>query len=333
MKKLLLLYFIFTLSGGSSRLLAQEGIVLQTDYMVENLALVHPGMTGANLAGSRIYMGMRQQWFGIEDAPQTQLLSFETSAFSNTALGVVAYNDLNGSFQRKSLLLTYAYKINLTEEVWNTRRPFPTKNDSAKQLIFGLNLGVFTSDVDQSNFNNSSNDPALGDQLRMGSYTNLNVGVAYISTRLSMQFSAKNFPLSSAPDNRIVAPIIIEKKNFKHFILSGQYRIFLPSEFSVEPSFLVQYFSNKNQLYDLGFKLSKLFRGGRLWGGISYRNNFETPTLEDSRANGNLTFSMLSSAMGINYKNFMVGYQYGNALDVNRISALGHHFLLIGFHF
>lgn len=312
---------------------AQEGIVLQTDYLVENLALIHPGMTGANLAGSRIYLGMRQQWFGIKDAPQTQLLSFETTAFSNTALGLIAYNDLNGSFQRTSLLLTYAHKINLTDEVWNTRRPFPTKNDSAKQLIFGLNLGYFNSAVDQRNFSSQTLDPALGNALNNGQYTNFNVGVAYVSSRLSVQFSAKNFPLSSNQDNRIVSPIVITKKSFKHFLLSCQYRQFLPDGFSLEPSFLVQYFSNKNQLYDMSLKIAKLFRGGRIWGGLSYRNDFEYPKLEDSTANENLTYSLLSAIGGLNFKNFMLGYQYGNVLHENSISEKGHHFIVVGFHF
>ncbi len=327
----LLLLFITGILPNSSH--AQEGIVLQTDYLVENLSLIHPGMTGANLAGSRVHMGIRKQWFGIEDAPQTQILSFETAAFSNTALGLMAYNDLNGSYQRKSLLLTYAYTVNLTEEVWNTRRPFPTVNDSAKQLIFGLTFGYFNSDVDQTNFNNAPDDPALGSQLNNGRYTNFNVGLAYLSTRLSVQFSAKNFPLSANPDNRIVSPIAVEKKNFKHLLLSSQYRLFLPNGFSLEPSFLVQYFSNKNQLFDLSFKMAKLFRGGRIWSGLSYRNDFQYPKLEDPRANASLTHSMLSAIGGLNFRDFMLGYQYGNVLFSNSINAKGHHYIVLGFHF
>lgn len=333
MRKHLLAMVLILIGVSPNPSYAQEGIVLQTDYLVENLSLIHPGMTGANLAGSRLHLGMRQQWFGVENAPQTQLLSFETSAFSNTAMGLIAYNDLNGSFQRKSLLLTYAYKLNLTDEVWNTRRSFPTKNDSAKQLIFGVTFGYFNSDVDQNNFNNATNDPALGNQFNTGKYSNINAGFAYISTRFSFQFSAKNFPLSSTVDNRIVSPIVVEKKNFKHLLFSSQYRLFLLNGFNLEPSFLVQYFSNKNQLFDMSFKISKLFRGGRIWSGLSYRNDFEYPKLDDNSANDKLTFSMLSAIAGLNFRDFMMGYQYGNVLFSNSINAKGHHFIIVGFHF
>jgi len=106
----LLLSFLFLLQ---TKNIAQEGIVLQTDYLAENMMLIHPGMTGANLIGSRLILGVRKQWFKLEDAPQTNLLSFETSLFTNTAFGLIAYNDRNGSFQRNSLYLSYAYKLNL----------------------------------------------------------------------------------------------------------------------------------------------------------------------------------------------------------------------------
>lgn len=313
---------------------AQEGIVLQTDYLAENMMLIHPGMTGANLIGSRLIMGVRKQWFNIKDAPQTNLLTFETSLFSTSAFGLIAYNDSNGSFQRNSLLLSYAYKVNLSEEVWNTRRPFPTKNDSAKQLLFGITFGNFKTVIDQSGFNKNIVDPAIGESISPGSYQNINVGVAYNATKISLQLSAKNFPLSSDPDNRIVSPIVLEEKNFKHYLLGGQLRFFASENITLEPSLLIQYFANtKNQLYDLGFKTSKLFRRGRLWGGISYRNNFQQLIDQQTGTVNRIFYDRLSSLFGINYKNLMLSYQYSNVLGNTALTSQGQHLFVFGFQF
>ncbi len=313
---------------------AQEGIVLQTDYLAENMMLIHPGMTGANLIGSRLLLGVRKQWFNLENAPQTNILSFETSMLSTAAVGLIAYNDRNGSFQRNSIFLSYAYKINLTEEVWNTRRPFPTKNDSAKQLLFGISLGNFNTTIDQNDFSENITDPAIGENITPGSYRNINVGVAYTATKISLQLSAKNFPLSNNTDNRIVSPNILEEKNFKHYLLGGQFRFFVFEEVTLEPSLLVQYFTNtKNQLYDFSFKGSKLFRRGRIWGGLSYRNNFDRFDDQEINLNNRIAFNSFSSLFGVNYKNFMLSYQYTKVLGDNNLNDQGHHFLILGFQF
>lgn len=330
-KKVFLLLSIILLLQDKNH--AQEGIVLQTDYLAENMMLIHPGMTGANLIGSRVLLGIRKQWFNLENAPQTNILTFETSLFSTSAFGLIAYNDRNGSSHRNSLFLSYAYKINLTEEVWNTRRPFPTKNDSAKQLLFGLSLGNFNTTIDQTGFSNNTTDPAIGDNISPGSYRNINVGVAYNSTKISLQFSAKNFPLSNNTDNRIVSPIILEEKSFKHYLLGGQFRFFAFEDVTLEPSLLIQYFpSTKNQLYDVSFKGSKLFRGGRIWAGLSYRNNFEqTPDREIDL--NKIFYNGMSSLFGINYKNIMLTYQYSIVLGEMTLTTQGQHFLVLGFQF
>ena len=66
---LVLLLFISQIS------LAQEGIAVYSDYLSDNYYLIHPSMAGAaNCA--KIRLTARQQWFGQEDAPKLQTLSF-----------------------------------------------------------------------------------------------------------------------------------------------------------------------------------------------------------------------------------------------------------------
>ena len=54
---------------------SQEGIAVYSDYLSDNLYLIHPSMAGAaNCAKVRITA--RQQWFGNEQAPALQTASF-----------------------------------------------------------------------------------------------------------------------------------------------------------------------------------------------------------------------------------------------------------------
>jgi hypothetical protein len=70
-KKLGLLVVLFTTQFSFS----QEGIAVYSDYLSDNYYLLHPSMAGAaNCA--KLRLTGRQQWFGQEDAPALQTISF-----------------------------------------------------------------------------------------------------------------------------------------------------------------------------------------------------------------------------------------------------------------
>ena len=76
---------------------SQEGIAVYTDYLTDNYYLIHPSMAGASNC-SKLRLTGRQQWFGQEDAPALQTLSFNTSLGedSKSGIGFIAFNDKNG---------------------------------------------------------------------------------------------------------------------------------------------------------------------------------------------------------------------------------------------
>jgi len=66
----LLLLLVFTQFSYS-----QEGIAVYSDYLTDNLYLIHPSMAGAaNCA--KVRMTGRRQWFDQDNAPQLKYCKF-----------------------------------------------------------------------------------------------------------------------------------------------------------------------------------------------------------------------------------------------------------------
>lgn len=72
--KFYLLVLLFVVQFSNS----QEGLPVYSDYLSDNYYLLHPSMAGAaNCA--KLRLTGRQQWFGQQDAPSLQTLSFNGS--------------------------------------------------------------------------------------------------------------------------------------------------------------------------------------------------------------------------------------------------------------
>ena len=54
---------------------AQETLPIYSDYLSDNVYLVHPSAAGIGNTGKLLFTA-RQQWAGIKDAPTLQTLSF-----------------------------------------------------------------------------------------------------------------------------------------------------------------------------------------------------------------------------------------------------------------
>src|SRR6478672_10777179 len=100
----LLLLFLTQLS------FSQEGVAVYSDYLSDNYYLLHPSMAGAaNCA--KLRLTARQQWFGQDDAPALQTLSFNGRVGEQSGAGIIIYNDKNGYHSQKGFKLTYAHHI------------------------------------------------------------------------------------------------------------------------------------------------------------------------------------------------------------------------------
>ena len=87
-KKSLLIPTIFFFSIS---IWAQSGMPIYLDYLTDNYYLIHPSMAGvANC--SKVRITARQQWFGVENAPSLQTISFNTRVtFGFLAAGLLVF--------------------------------------------------------------------------------------------------------------------------------------------------------------------------------------------------------------------------------------------------
>ena len=81
---------LFSLNG-----MAQEAFPIYSDYLSDNVYLVHPAAAGIGNCG-KIRLTYRKQWIDAQEAPSLQTLSFHTRITEKMALGAIAFNDENG---------------------------------------------------------------------------------------------------------------------------------------------------------------------------------------------------------------------------------------------
>src|SRR6187401_3170962 len=81
-----------------------------SDYLTDNYYLIHPSMAGASNC-AKIRLTGRQQWFGSDDSPSLNTLSFNGRISDRSGAGIILYNDENGYHSQKGVKLSYAHHI------------------------------------------------------------------------------------------------------------------------------------------------------------------------------------------------------------------------------
>ena len=307
---------IVVLFWGTNKTLGQGFVPLFNEYLSENLYVIHPAMAGTNLKSMRINTGSRQQWFDLPEAPGTNLLTLEYRASKNSILGAQFISDHNGYHSKNSSYLSYAHRIYLSDEIWNTRRSFPTKNDNIKELSFGLSVGSVQYRFDQSSFDQRIADPLLN---------NNTSGIG------STQISIKNITLSPTKYSQSQEDPNFDTTKYKHYLLSLQYEIYSNNGWNFEPSFLIQHLERTQESsLDLNFKIYKLVSNGRLWLGGSYRTNFTAVKTPSEASSTGQTYRHFTPVFGLNYKQFLISYHYTTSLGKINMGTTGLHYFSLG---
>ena len=320
-----LLYLVVTFVEG------QMNPLYLNEYLSENYYTIHPAMAGVNLSGLKFDFGTRQQWMNSSQRPATQFFTLEYKTTPKTTLGLMAINDQNGYHNQYKYQLTYCYRIYLNDQIWKTRRSFHTKNDNIQELSFALNLGRSGMNLDQSSWNRPSQDPLLNQNLAADQYTTFDAGVAYVSTRLSVQLSFHNLAFASSNSKSPEEALFSNVGGNKIYMGALQYEIYTKKGWNYEPSFLYQYEEKTNESsLDMNFKVYKIIDDGRIWMGISRRqNNVKIRNGQGLNTNQNYKHWTLTS--GLNYGKIKFGYQYTLARGEARFSSQGIHYIVLGF--
>ena len=298
-KSLILLIVFFLSFEGES----QETLPIYSDYLSDNVYLVHPSAAGIGNTG-KLRFTARQQWAGVKDAPTLQTISYHNRFREKAALGFILFNDSNGFHSQKGIQGTFAYHLDLNRaSVFN-------------QLSFGLSFTAVQNQVDQTQF---SGDPTVEEIIRSDGYYNADFSIAYHKKGLSSYLTVKNLLLSAKNNlNNNLEPL-----DLRNYILSLGYYFGDKQSFQFEPSVMIQLReSTGERIVDFNLKAYKDFNKAQLWGALSYRKGFDAKPIED--------LVYITPIIGVNYNKWMFSYTYTRQMNDIVLTDLGFHQVSIG---
>lgn len=298
--------------------ISQEGIAVYSDYLSDNYYLIHPSMAGASNC-SKIRLTARKQWFGNDDAPALQTLSYNGKiGDKGSALGVILFSDKNGYHSQKGAKITYAHHI-----------MFSRSAVDLNQLSFGLSAGLVQNQLDETSFDLADFDPIIAGILQKSSYLNVDFGASYNFLDFYAHATVKNALFRSRD-----LYTEFESDNLRKYLLSAGYTLGNPRKLLWEPSLLFQLTERtKEKSIDANLKVYKTVDFGKIWGGLSYRRSFDAAQYVDGAQFKNQKLQYITPLVGVNYKKFMFAYTYSNVMGDIKFDTGGYHQITLGFDF
>ena len=316
-------YFLIALVSLTSYIgFAQEGMPVYSDYLTDNYYLIHPSMAGvANCA--KVRLTARQQWFGVDDAPNLQTLSAHSRLGDGpSAIGGIFYNDQNGFHSNTGAYITYAHHLLLS------------RNEvDLNMLSFGMSAGFIQYKLDESTFL----APGEFDQLIAGieqSATNFNIdiGMSYHFLNFYAHVTAKNI-LSN--DGINFNEQGFEFNNLRTYLLSvGNVFQKYGSDWSFEPSIMYMYRdATEESSIDINAKVYREVDFGKVWGGLSYRRSLDGAQFLEGNSVSSQKLQYITPFIGVDYKQFMFAYTYSYQANTINFNTGGFHQLTFGYNF
>ncbi|MFK5982761.1 MAG: type IX secretion system membrane protein PorP/SprF [Flavobacteriaceae bacterium] len=312
-------YIVILLLLSQIAVFSQDGIPVYSDYLSDNLYLLHPSMAGA-ASHNQIRLTARKQWFDQEDAPNLQTLSFNARIGERSGVGAIFFNDKNGYHSQTGGYLTYAHHI-----------MFSRSDADLNQLSFGISFGLIQSRLDETQFDPSDFDPIIAGIIQSSSYFNIDAGMSYNFLNFSGHFTVKNLIFQ----NRKLNDEGFESNNQRKYLISAAYAIGkYGSIWAYEPSFLFQFSERTGeQSFDINFKAYREMDFGKLWGGLSYRRSFDGAEYLNGSELDDQKLQYITPIIGVNFNRFMFAYTYSYQAGDVRFDSGGFHQITLGFDF
>jgi type IX secretion system PorP/SprF family membrane protein len=299
---------------------AQEGLPIYSDYLTDNLYLIHPSMAGAaNCA--KIRLTGRQQWFGDEDAPRLLTVSGNGRiGDSKSGIGAIAYADKNGFHSQTGAYLTYAYHL-----------LFSRSEVDLNQLSFGISAGAIQYKLDETKFIDF--DPIVGGIEQSATNFNVDLGLSYNLYDFYAHATVKNLLENDGINFNEQG---LSFNNLRTYIASFGNTFALNNGLSVEPSFMIFHRdATKETTFDLNAKAYKAMDFGQVWGGLSYRRSLDGAEYLNPDGTGaeSQKLQYITPVLGVNYKNYMFAYTYSYQLNDVVFNKGGFHQFSLGYNF
>jgi len=272
-----------------------QQVPLYSQYMM-NKFLINPAVAGSETAPCiPIRLLGRQQWLGIEDAPQTFVLSAHTLLKDQkTGVGGFIYTDHIGPVTNTGLQASYSYHIDIT---------------TRSILGMGISASAFQFKMDTRDFVVADQyDPVLEGGVESALVPDANFGLylendgKYYIGLSAMQLFQINIKLGDMKSKGMV----------RHYFAYAGYKLRLSEEYAVEPSALIKTTERTQIQADANLKV---YYKDFYWGAVSYRH-------EDA----------IIAMIGIKYNKYIFGYAYDYTLSKLRQFNSGSHEIVAGYN-
>jgi type IX secretion system PorP/SprF family membrane protein len=264
-----------------------------------HMNIVNPAYAGINNE-TLLTSSLRRQWTGVEDAPQTQSVSFGTALSNNLGFGISMVNDRTFIEKQTFVGIDFSYRLKMNETT---------------DLYLGLKVGGNSYDVNTSGLETYGvqSDPALAS---IHSF-NPNVGVGAVLKNEKYYVSLSIPRLLNREHARNEDGYAMVATDRPHVYLSGGYDFDLNSSLAsliLKPSVMMRYVNGAPVSIDLNTML-KIENNLEL--GVMYRTD------QAFAAMGNITIS----------KRFLVGYAYEISTRKTLASSKNTNEILLQFRF
>ncbi len=269
---------------------------IYSQYMFNQFA-INPAYAGSRDAITVVLIN-RNQWVGLDGAPNTQTISSHTPTNrNNLAWGINISRDKLGPSSNILAGLTGAYQLKLERGTLN----------------FGLRGGIYNSVLDHGLLNFRETNDQLDDKQRISSIVpTFDFGLYYYTDQLYVGLSINHltkhrFNFESLQNNQ-------EYYLRRHTFLSMGYVFELDNNILLKPSMLIKHSGGPTVNLDVNTNImfNELF-----WLGIGIRN-----------------FSSVNFLVDFNVTDYIrIGYSYDMTLNKIKNYSNGSHEILIGFDF
>ncbi len=243
---------------------------MYTQYMFNTLA-INPAYAGSSgqMTATALY---RKQWVGIEGAPETQTISFDTPlANEKVGLGFQAFNDAIGVTKTTGIFATYAYRLLMDNST----------------LAFGIQAGG-------SRFSANFQDVDLGsdgipDMAYADNVTkllpNFGAGIYFNTDRFYAGLSAPHFFNNSLNKDAGFVSDGLVARQYLHLFFATGYVINLSDDLKLKPNLLLKGVRGAPLQADIN---TSLYMFDLIAFGVSYRTDADISVLTELQLNNKL---------------------------------------------
>jgi type IX secretion system PorP/SprF family membrane protein len=249
---------------------------LSAEYF-QNQYLGNPSMAGVDSA-LNINAAYRTQSGSVPGAPVTKALTADGYIGHHVGLGLTAYNDQAGLFNRTKVGLTYAYHAQIGRR--------------GQQLHFGVSLTYADNRIDPAAVDGDQSDPTIGKYNGRTNHFEVDYGMAYTDLHWTLQAVLPN----------IVSYMLLypdDIQNRSTFLMAASYRFLVGGALEyVEPKVMYRGVQGLNNIVDMGVNLVFLHHILNVFGmahttknytvgaGLHYKNTLSVRMAYTSQASG-----------------------------------------------